>query len=133
MSQFTQNIENSTQRPVFALDATSWRQATWVSTTGASVKLPSTGPVSLSVALTGDPYAEMHLDPYYTSFWTDYQVRASFTGLRGEVGASLDALLGSRDEFEAAVTSSGYSLYRGTGAGTRCESGVLAAPGPAHG
>lgn len=133
LSQFTQNIENSMQQPVFALDANSWRQASWVSTTGASVELPSTGPLKLSAGLTGDPYAEMHLAPYSTSFWTDYQARANFTGLRGEVGASLDALLGSHDEFEASVTNSGYSLYRGTEADTRLlKSGLLAAPGPTH-
>ena len=133
LSQFTQNVENSTQLPVFTLDATSWRRVSWVSTTGASVKLPGTGPVPLSVAFTGNPYAEMHLDPYHTSFWTDYQVGASFTRLRGEAGASLDVLLGSGDEIEAAVTSSGYSLYQGTGAATRLQkSGLLAAPGPAH-
>jgi poly-beta-1,6-N-acetyl-D-glucosamine N-deacetylase len=131
-NQFVQNIENSTQRATYALTATSWRTGNWVSTTGASIKLPATSPVPLSVVLTGNSYAEMHLNPYYTSFWTNYQVRATFSGLKDGVGASLFTLTGSNDELEAAVTSSGYSLYRGEANTSMLESGQLATSGPTH-
>jgi hypothetical protein len=49
--------------------------------------------VTLSVARAGNPYGEMHLDRYHSSFWTDYRVSARFAGLEGEVGAGLHCLL----------------------------------------
>jgi len=133
LDQFVQSIEDSLQRPVRPLGAGSWRQAQWVSTTGDSVHLPAAGPVPLSEALTGNQYAEMHLDPSHTSFWNDYRATVSLAGLRGEVGASVHALLYSPDQVQVVVTSSRYSIYQGSSQATRLVGeGDLPVSGPDH-
>jgi biofilm PGA synthesis lipoprotein PgaB len=131
LAQYTHNIEISLQQPVFTIKDASWRHYTWTSTSGTNVKVPATGPVLLSSRLTGDEYGEMHLDPAYTSFWTDYQASATFSGLHSEEEVRLAALLDSDDEVVVTVSRSSYSLYKGADANP-LESGPLMSSGPSH-
>ena len=131
--RFVDLVANSMQRPVERISAGSWRNEVWKSTSGRVVSMPSTGPVRLTTEFTDNPYANLHLDPDHTTFWTHYKAKALLGGLHGDVGASLHALLHSPDQIQVVVNHSSYSIIKGEGDASRTVgAGDLALPRDRH-
>jgi hypothetical protein len=132
-ARFVQLLEDSMQRPVTRVTAGTWRQQNWLSTTAETIHVPQTGPVALTPALTANEWNEMQFDPHHTSFWTDYRAKVAFSGLTGNIQASVHSLLHSPDQVQVAVTHSQFAVYQESDTSTRVVArGALSTPGPKH-